>query len=138
MTSAHNTPPVQPGELLDDSALLSLEDLARTCHMAPGWVSERLEAGLLQADSPDGHWRFVSATVVRARRLAQLETTFDADPHLAALTADLMEEVAPRRQRRRERRRPRQAETKTPGSRTRRPARPRHSARPPGRCRRTG
>ena len=30
MTSAHNTPTVQPGELLDDSALLSLEDLART------------------------------------------------------------------------------------------------------------
>ena len=45
MTSAHNTPTVQPGELLDDSALLSLEDLARTCHMAPDWVSERLEAG---------------------------------------------------------------------------------------------
>ena len=99
MTSAHNTPTVQPGELLDDSALLSLEDLARICHMAPGWVSERLEAGLLQADSPDGHWRFVSATVVRARRLAQLETTFDADPHLAALAADLMEEVAHLRQR---------------------------------------
>ena len=30
MTSAHNTPTVQPGELLDDSALLSLEDLARS------------------------------------------------------------------------------------------------------------
>ena len=32
--------------------------------------------------------------MVRARRLAQLEVTFDADPHLAALTADLIEEVA--------------------------------------------
>lgn len=85
MTSAHNTPTVQPGRLLDDSALLSLEDLAHpTCHMAPDWVSERLEAGLLQADSPDGHWR-LSAPPWCARRLAQLETTFDADPHLAAL-----------------------------------------------------
>lgn len=99
MTSAHNTPAVQPGELLDDTALLSLEDLARICHMAPGWVSERLEAGLLQADSQGGHWCFASATVVRARRLAQLEITFDADPHLAALTADLIEEVAHLRQR---------------------------------------
>lgn len=99
MTSAHNTPTVQPGELLDDTSPLSLEELARICHMAPGWVSERLEAGLLQADSQGGHWCFASATVVRARRLAQLEITFDADPHLAALTADLMEEVAHLRQR---------------------------------------
>jgi chaperone modulatory protein CbpM len=36
---------------------------------------------------------------VRARRIAHLETTFDADPHLAALAADLMEEVAALRQR---------------------------------------
>ncbi|MFZ2858511.1 MULTISPECIES: chaperone modulator CbpM [Acidovorax] len=99
MPSAHDTPTIQPGELLDEAAELTLEDLARICHMAPGWVSERLEAGLLQTDGPGGHWRFASATVVRARRLAQLETTFDADPHLAALTADLIEEVARLRQR---------------------------------------
>jgi chaperone modulatory protein CbpM len=89
----------QPGELLDDMAPLSLEDLARICHMAPAWVSERLETGLLQADRQSGHWCFASASVVRARRLAHLETTFDADPHLAALTADLIEEVARLRQR---------------------------------------
>lgn len=94
MPSAHHNPTIQPGELLDDAAELTLKDLARICHMAPGWVSDRLAAGLLQADSPGGHWRLASATVVRARRLAQLETTFDADPHLAALTADLIEEVA--------------------------------------------
>ncbi|HAJ12270.1 MAG TPA: MerR family transcriptional regulator [Comamonadaceae bacterium] len=89
----------QPGELLDDMAPLSLEDLARICHKAPAWVSERLETGLLQAESQGGHWRFASASVVRARRLAHLETTFDADPHLAALTTDLIEEVARLRQR---------------------------------------
>ena len=37
-------------------------------------------------------------TLVRARRIAQLEATFDADPHLAALAADLMEEVLQLRQ----------------------------------------
>jgi chaperone modulatory protein CbpM len=99
MTTAPHTSTVQPGELLDETALFSLEDLAHICHVAPGWVSERLEAGLLRADSLGGHWRFASATVVRARRLAQLETTFDADPQLAALTADLIEEVAQLRQR---------------------------------------
>ena len=67
--------------------------------MAPGWVVERLEAGLLQGEQADGRWQFSSATVVRARRLARLESTFDADPHLAALTTDLIEEVTVLRQR---------------------------------------
>ena len=39
-------------------------------------------------------WRFASTTLVRARRIVQLEQTYDADPQLAALAADLMEEVA--------------------------------------------
>lgn len=38
-------------------------------------------------------WRFSYHGIVRTRRIADLERTFDADPELAALTADLMEEV---------------------------------------------
>ena len=38
-------------------------------------------------------WRFSGHGIVRTRRIADLERTFDADPQLAALTADLMEEV---------------------------------------------
>lgn len=89
-------------ELLDEQPRLTLEDLARTCCMGPDWVVERLEAGLLQGEQAGGHWRFSSASVVRARRLARLESTFDADPELAALTADLIEEVTALRQRLRE------------------------------------
>lgn len=80
-------------ELLDESRALSLEDLARTCAVAPTWVTERVSSGLLQGDQSSGTWRFTSTTVVRARRLARLESTFDADPQLAGLTTDLMEEV---------------------------------------------
>lgn len=93
--------PVQWGELLDDYSL-SLEDLARACRRAPDWVSEHVEAGVIEASPPGGRsseWHFTSTTLVRARRIAQLETTFDADPYLAALAADLMEEVAQLRQR---------------------------------------
>ena len=96
--AAHNTTP--RAELLDDSAtLLTLDALACACRMDAGWVVTRLQEGLLQtgtdhpADSPTT-WRFSSATVVRARRLAHLEVTFGADPQLAALTTDLIEEVA--------------------------------------------
>lgn len=102
----------------DDGAALSLDALARACRMDADWVLSRLQDGLLptaasvgasrqnaagagtaaDAHEPTG-WVFSSTTVVRARRLAHLEITFDADPHLAALTADLIEEVLALRQR---------------------------------------
>jgi len=81
------------GEVLADAAF-SAEELARACGVSPDWVIERVEAGVLQADPDSRPWRFGSVTLVRARRVAQLEASFDADPQLAALTADLIEEVA--------------------------------------------
>ena len=111
--SAHNPHPgassTDPNavltELLDDEhTALTLDALASACHMKPEWVITRLQEGLLQTGIEDAEgnattWRFTSATVVRARRLAHLEVTFDADPQLAALTTDLIEEVATLRQR---------------------------------------
>ena len=100
MTHAFHLP-AQWGELLDQHAL-SLQDLAHACGRAPDWVSEHVAAGVIEATGADGQtseWRFTSTTVVRARRLAQLESNFDADPYLAALTVDLMEEVAQLRRR---------------------------------------
>lgn len=90
--------PAQMGELLGDDSL-TLEELARACRRAPEWVSEHVEAGVIApqaADSASGGfvtWRFASTTLVRARRVAELEACFDADPNLAALAVDLMEEV---------------------------------------------
>lgn len=97
--ATHTTLHSALAELLDDQPRLTLEDLARSCCMAPTWVAERLEAGLLQGEQTGGRWQFSGSMVVRARRLARLESTFDADPELAALTADLIEEVTALRQR---------------------------------------
>jgi chaperone modulatory protein CbpM len=87
-------------ELLDDAAL-SLQELARGCRMTTDWVHTRVETGVLVPDTGAraAEWRFASTTLVRARRLAELERTFEADPQLAALTVDLMEEVAALRRR---------------------------------------
>lgn len=94
-----------PPDILDSEAL-SLEQLAHACSMEPQWVVERVSTGVLQCDETDSMppnathaWRFSTHTVIRARRIAQLERTFDADPELAALTADLMEEVRQLRRR---------------------------------------
>ena len=88
---------------------MTLEELARACRMAPDWVSARVQEGVLSITqiSGDPHvaaddlgtWRFSCTTAIRARRLADLEQMFDADPQLAAMTVDLMEEVADLRRR---------------------------------------
>ena len=82
----------QQGEFLEGPAF-SADELARACGVATHWIRERVEAGVLQVDTASGTWRLDSVMLVRARRIAQLESTFEADPQLAALTTDLIEEV---------------------------------------------
>lgn len=88
------------GELIDAVAL-GVEELAHTCAVDTRWVVERVEAGLLtaRADGSVTAWRFESTQVVRARRLVHLERDMDANPELAALVADLVEEVQQLRRR---------------------------------------
>ena len=40
-----------------------------------------------------GIWRIAGVTIARARRMRQVERDFDAVPELAALVADLLEEL---------------------------------------------
>lgn len=85
-------------EVLGEGAF-NTDEIARACGVPLDWVRQRVELGVLQVDRATGEWRFDSATLVRARRVAGLEAGFDADPQLAALTADLIEEVAALRRR---------------------------------------
>lgn len=90
----------EPAELLGEDAL-DLQELARHCQRNTAWVIEHVQTGVLHCDgqapaeagAPEVQWRFSSQTLVRARRIAHLEHSFDADPQLAALTTDLIEEV---------------------------------------------
>ena len=83
---------VATGVVLEDAAL-GVEELARVCATAPQWVVERVEAGLLHCSAADGERRFASVELLRARRLSALERSFDANPEIAALAVDLIEEV---------------------------------------------
>jgi len=87
------------GDVIDE-AMLTLDELARACSVEPRWVELRVEAGLLACatgapDAPGatGPWRFASAQLVRARRMAALERDFDANEELAALVVDRIEEA---------------------------------------------
>ena len=81
------------GSLLEDS-WLTLEQLAAACSVEPDWLLLHIEAGLFpHAECVAGTWRFSAAGLSRARRMRQLERDFEAVPELAALMADLMEEM---------------------------------------------
>jgi chaperone modulatory protein CbpM len=82
---------IHHAELIGEGAF-SAEELARACGVTVTWVQARVESGVLDADSP-AEGRYGNTALARARRIARLEACFDADPQLAALTADLMEEV---------------------------------------------
>lgn len=81
------------GTLLDDS-WLSLEQVAIACTVEPDWLVYRIEEGFFpEAQSVAGVWRFTGGCLIRARRILQIERDFDAVPELAALVADMLDEM---------------------------------------------
>ncbi|HSD59784.1 MAG TPA: chaperone modulator CbpM [Burkholderiales bacterium] len=81
------------GSLMEDT-WLTLEQVAAACMVEPAWLTRHIEEGLFpDAESVAGTWRFSGVSLLRARRMRQLERDFEAVPELAALVADLLEEM---------------------------------------------
>lgn len=81
------------GTLMEES-WLTLEQMAAACRVEPGWLVHHLDEGLFPgAESVAGIWRFSETCLIRARRMHDLERDFEAAPELAALVADLLEEM---------------------------------------------
>ncbi|MBD9354805.1 chaperone modulator CbpM [Methylomonas albis] len=79
--------------VLEDSGL-TLQQLAAICAVEPEWVAKHIEEGLLNPlPQQQSEWRFSSAHLVRVRRIVSLERNFEAVPELAALVADMQEEI---------------------------------------------
>ena len=73
---------------------LTLEQLAALCAVEPDWVLQHIEEGLLTATKlGDSEWCFSSVELTRAKRIVTIERNFDALPELAALVADMQEEL---------------------------------------------
>jgi len=80
---------------LTDETPLSLVELASACHVEPAWIAERMMAGLIIEPIPDrlDNAVFGSHALHRTRSLLRIERDFDANPELAALVVDLLDEV---------------------------------------------
>jgi len=85
---------------LMEGTWLTLEQVAAACTVEPAWLLRHLDEGLFpHAESVAGVWRFSGPALQRARRMRELERDFDAVPELAALVADLLEEMDELRER---------------------------------------
>lgn len=82
--------------LLED-AMLSLDELARSCQVSREWVIERVQWGLLQNEdlshTDPASWLFNSRSLMRVRRIIAVERDFEGNPELAGLVADMIEEI---------------------------------------------
>jgi len=78
---------------LPGDAALTLEELCAVAALERQWLVARIEEGLIPAAGTASEWRFTSAHLARARRMRDIERTYDAVPELSALVADLLEEM---------------------------------------------
>ena len=83
--------PLQP-QLLEGE-VLRVEEMARLCCVTIDWLHERIEQEVIHAVHREGTYYLSSVTVIRVQQVAKIEQTYDADPQLAALVADLVEDV---------------------------------------------
>jgi chaperone modulatory protein CbpM len=77
---------------------LTLEQLCSVCALERDWLVVRVREGLVPVTSAAGgdsdtEWRFTTTTLARVRRMREIERTYEAAPELAALVADLLEEM---------------------------------------------
>ncbi|WP_298864119.1 chaperone modulator CbpM [uncultured Sulfitobacter sp.] len=72
---------------------LSLDDLCRFCQADETWVIELVEHGVLEPiGSTRGNWRFVGASIVRAKKAHRLNRDLGVNTAGVALVLDLLEE----------------------------------------------
>jgi chaperone modulatory protein CbpM len=81
------------GSLMEDT-WLTLEQVAAACCVETVWLARHIEEGLIpHVESVAGVWRFSGEALLRARRMRCVERDFESGPELAALVADMLEEI---------------------------------------------
>ena len=89
----HDDYVVLVGAVLEE-ACFSLDEFASACRVSVQWVERHVEEGLLgYAERGSAGPRFSIHDLQRARRMLTIERDFDAVPELAALVADMLEEM---------------------------------------------
>ncbi len=82
------------GTLVDESTLLSIEDLCRICAIERNHVVEFVEEGVLEVVAVEpSEWRFRGGALRRARTALRLQRDLELNLVGVALALDLMDEI---------------------------------------------
>jgi len=76
-----------------EAEALPVDEIARLCGVSIEWLEARIEQEVIYAVWRDDRYYLSGAMVYRVQQVAKIEQTYEADPQLAALVADLMQEV---------------------------------------------
>lgn len=91
------------GEIFDDYAALSLEELCRLCAVERTYIIELVEEGVLSVTQVDtAQWRFPGSALRRARTALRLQRDLEINLPGVALALELLEEIERLRRARRE------------------------------------
>src|SRR5271167_4573270 len=90
--SAANTYALQ-GTILDESVVLTLEELSQICAVDQSHIMEFVEEGILNVVDMRTQWHFSGAALRRARMAVRLERDLELNLAGVALALDLLEEL---------------------------------------------
>ena len=92
MNTSNQSPFTREPQLLEGE-VLQIDEMARICGVSHEWLHSRIEQQVIHATRRDGSYYLCCSNIVRVQQVFNIEQTYDADPQLAALVADLSEEV---------------------------------------------
>jgi chaperone modulatory protein CbpM len=82
------------GEIFEEYAVLSVDELSRLCAVDPAYIVELVEEGVLSvAAAPAEQWRFAGTALRRARTALRLQRDLEINLPGVALALELMEEL---------------------------------------------
>jgi chaperone modulatory protein CbpM len=77
-----------------EGASLTIKQVCAVCAIEEEWIVRHVQEGLFPVSGTTvTEWRFSGADLRRAQRMRALERDFEAVPELAALMADMLEEI---------------------------------------------
>jgi chaperone modulatory protein CbpM len=86
--------PAETGQILEETAEITLAELTRTCRVHAEWVMELVEEGVLEPLGPGGpQCRFSATSVVRVRKAQRLQRDLGVNLPGIALALELLDRI---------------------------------------------
>lgn len=95
MSDERNSEVILTGEVLDESDLVSLADLCRSCTVETTTITTLVAEGILDPTGEDiDHWRFTIGSLRRVKTVIHLQRDLGVNLAGAALALELLDRIA--------------------------------------------